>query len=77
MRAARAFLRWSAGDLAQKARIGVQTVRRAEVFEGEIETITRANELAMRGALEGAGVVFLAANEDGPGVRLKGVAKDA
>ena len=71
MRAARALLRWSALDLASASKVGVATIRRAEVVDGEIP-VTLANEAALRGALEAAGVEFT--NGDQPGVRLCRVA---
>jgi hypothetical protein len=67
MRAARALLRWSALDLARASKVGVATIRRAEVAEGEIP-VTSANEAALRRALESAGVEFT--NGERPGVRL-------
>jgi hypothetical protein len=67
MRAARALLRWSALDLAKASKVGVATIRRAEVAEGEIP-VTLANEAALRHALEAAGVEFT--NDEKPGVRL-------
>ena len=70
MRAARALLRWSALDLASASKVGVATIRRAEVVEGEIP-VTLANEAALRRALEAAGVEFIDANGVGPGVRLR------
>jgi hypothetical protein len=70
MRAARALLRWSALDLAAASKVGVATIRRAEVVEGEIP-VTVANEIALRRALEAAGVEFIDENGGGVGVRLK------
>jgi ribosome-binding protein aMBF1 (putative translation factor) len=70
IRAARALLRWSAADLARESALGVNTVRRAEVA-GEETSLTAANELAVRRALEAAGVEFIEENGGGPGVRLK------
>jgi hypothetical protein len=67
MRAARALLRWSALDLAKASKVGVATIRRAEVLDGEIP-VTLANESALRQALEAAGVEFT--NGEHPGVRL-------
>jgi hypothetical protein len=46
MRAARAMLRWSALDLARLSKVGVATIRRVEVIEGEIP-VTAANEAAV------------------------------
>jgi len=70
MRAARALLRWSALDLAAASKVGVATIRRVEVIDGEIP-VTAANEAALRRTLEGAGVEFIDENGGGPGVRLK------
>ena len=70
IRAARALLKWSAQDLASASALGVNTIRRAEVAEAEI-ALTAANSLAVRNALENAGVEFIEENGGGPGVRLK------
>jgi hypothetical protein len=70
IRAARAFLRWRAEDLAGKAALGVATIRRAELTDGET-SMTAANDLAVRRALEAAGVEFIDENGGGPGVRLR------
>jgi len=70
MRAARALLRWTALDLAHTSRVGVATIRRAEVAEGEIP-VTLANEAALRRALESAGIDFIEENGGGEGVRFR------
>jgi hypothetical protein len=70
MRAARALLRWSAEDLAEQSAIGVTTIRRAELTEGET-SLTTANDLAIRRTLETAGIEFIDENGGGPGVRLR------
>jgi hypothetical protein len=70
LRAARALLRWSALDLAKASRVGVATIRRVEVMDGEIP-VTSANEAALRKTLETAGVDFIDENGGGPGVRLR------
>jgi ribosome-binding protein aMBF1 (putative translation factor) len=70
IRAARGLLRWSAEDLARESAVGVNTIRRAEVAEEGI-SLTAANELAIRRALEAAGVAFIDENGGGPGVRLR------
>jgi ribosome-binding protein aMBF1 (putative translation factor) len=70
IRAARALLRWSAIDLARQSSLGVNTIRRAEVAEDRT-SLTSANELAIRRALEAAGVEFIDENGGGPGVRLR------
>src|SRR5689334_2727138 len=70
MRAGRALIRWSAEDLAGASAVSVTTVRRAELTEEET-SMTTANDLAIRRALEAAGVEFIDENGGGPGVRLK------
>src|SRR5262245_11767034 len=70
IRAGRALLRWSAEELAKQSLLSVATIRRAELSE-EQTAMTAANELAVRRALESAGVIFIDENGDGPGVRLK------
>ena len=70
IRAARALLRWSAAELAQASALGANTIRRAEVADNET-SLTAANELAVRHALEAAGVEFIDENGGGPGVRLR------
>jgi hypothetical protein len=70
MRAARGLVRWSADDLAEKAKLGVATIRRSEAVEGAIP-VTPANADAIRRALESAGVIFVDENGEGPGVRLR------
>jgi hypothetical protein len=48
----------------------VNTIRRAEVAE-EGTSLTAANEIAIRRALEASGVEFIDENGGGPGVRLR------
>lgn len=67
MRAARAFLRWRAEDLAKAAKVGVATVRRAEMEDG-VPNMLVNNMLAIKRALESAGIEFT--NRDGPGVQI-------
>jgi transcriptional regulator with XRE-family HTH domain len=70
IRAARALIRWTAKDLARESAVGVTTIRRAELAEGET-SMTAANDLAIRRALESAGVEFIDGNSGGRGVRLR------
>jgi hypothetical protein len=70
LRAARALLRWSAEDLSQRSSVSLRTIRRAELAE-QHTTMTSANNLAVRRALEDAGVEFIDENGGGPGVRLR------
>jgi hypothetical protein len=70
IRAARALLRWTAIDLAAASKVGVATIRRVEVLDGEIP-VTLANEAAIRRALEAAGIEFIEENGTGEGVRFR------
>ena len=70
IRAARGLLRWSAEDLAREAALGLATIRRAESAESET-SMTTANDIAVRRALEAAGVEFIDENGGGAGVRLQ------
>jgi hypothetical protein len=70
IRAARALVRWRAQDLARESSVGVATIRRAELVDSET-SMTTANDLALRRALESAGVEFIDENGGGPGVRLR------
>ena len=70
LRAARALLRWSADELSRRSSVSLRTIRRAEVAEQHM-TMTTANNLAVRRALEDADVEFIDENGGGPGVRLR------
>jgi len=74
IRAGRALVRWRAQDLARESAVGIATIKRAELAAGET-SMTVANDLAVRRALETAGVEFIDANGGGPGVRLTGKPK--
>jgi hypothetical protein len=67
----RPAVRWRAQDLARESSVGVATIRRAELTDDET-SMTAANDLAVRRALEAAGVEFID-NGGGPGVRLRKV----
>lgn len=70
IRAARALVGWSADDLSRESAVSMRTIRRAELSEYET-SMTSANELSIRRALEAAGVEFIDENGGGPGVRLR------
>ena len=69
IRAGRAFLRWSSAQLSENSGVGTATIKRLEVMEGvpsgQVRTI-----LAIKEALESAGVEFTGAPDQNPGVRL-------
>jgi len=56
--------------LAQHSSLGVNTIRRAEATD-HATSLTVANDLAIRRALESAGVEFIDENGGGPGIRLR------
>jgi DNA-binding XRE family transcriptional regulator len=67
-RAARALLAWSQDDLSAKAKVAPKTL---QLFEtGQRDPYSRTLT-ALRSAFEKAGVVFIAENGGGPGVRLR------
>ena len=70
IRAARALVRWSAKDLAERSGVSLNTVQRMEAADGIPGGLTKTLA-AIRAALESAGVIFIASNGDGPGVRLR------
>lgn len=67
-RAARALLDWRQPQLAEAAGVSPSTIRDLE--SGKRQPIQN-NLTAIRHALEAAGVIFIASNGDGPGVRLR------
>lgn len=69
IRAARALLRWSAEDLANRAGIGLATIRRFELQDGVPDGQIRILD-SLKSTLERAGIEFLGAADDKPGVRL-------
>jgi outer membrane receptor for Fe3+-dicitrate len=69
IRAARALIRWSAEE-ARHSSVSVTTIRRAELMPSAT-ALTRANDQAIRRALEQAGIEFIDAEGGGPGVRLR------
>jgi transcriptional regulator with XRE-family HTH domain len=69
LRAARALVRWSIEDLAESSRVAVTTITHAEAQDGPV-SVTAADTQAMRRALEGAGVEFIAEDGGGIGVRF-------
>ena len=70
IRAARSLIRWTAQELARACSLSVATIRRAELKQNET-SLTAANDLAVRRALETAGVELIDENGGGPGVRLR------
>jgi transcriptional regulator with XRE-family HTH domain len=67
-RAARALLDWTQEELAERAGVSRSTVRG---FENGQHELHRASTVVIRTALEQAGVVLIAAGEQGEGVRFQ------
>lgn len=71
MRAGRALLGWTQGELASKSGISIQTINRMEKIG--LGRSTMDNVVAVQKALEAGGLIFLGDEENiegGPGVRL-------
>ena len=70
IRAGRALLNWSAQQLADVSGVGVATIRRMELAQSvpssNAQTLTLVKE-----TFEDAGVEFIGAPNDKPGVRFK------
>ena len=68
-RAARALLGWSQTLLANQAGMSLPTVKRVELGRGP--HVSDEARLALRNAIESAGVMFIDENGGGVGVRLR------
>ncbi|WAC29569.1 helix-turn-helix transcriptional regulator [Ancylobacter sp. SL191] len=64
---ARAALQWSVRDLAEQSGVHRNTITRIEAGAGAHGPTLSA----LRQAFEAAGVIFVAENGEGPGVRLR------
>lgn len=71
IRAAKAIIRWSGEDLAQAAGVSLSSIRRIEAASGIPKYQNMRILLAIKTALEAAGVDFIGSPDDRPGVRLK------
>lgn len=68
LRAARALVNWSQDQLSAESGVPKRTIARLELGDGKPQARTAET---LRGALEAAGVIFVAENGEGPGVRLR------
>lgn len=69
IRGARAMLRWSGKELAERCGVSYPALQRAEAVD-DLPNMQARNLSAIRASLEAAGVEFIAENGGGPGVRL-------
>jgi transcriptional regulator with XRE-family HTH domain len=67
-RAARGLLDWTQQELADRAGIGIVTVRQVEAG---LSKPRRATLEVIKRAMEAAGIEFIDGNGGGPGVRLR------
>jgi len=70
LRAARAILRLEQKALSDASKVSLATIKRLEGTRGEL-VANKPTLAALQRALENAGVVFIAENGGGPGVRLR------
>ena len=66
---ARAALGWSISELSRRSSVSISTIKRLESQNG-LSNATAANIRLIRETLEAAGIEFIGAPDDGPGVRL-------
>lgn len=64
---ARAALDWNLEKLAHESGVSRNTISRFEAGQ----TANRSTVTALRATLESAGIIFIDANGEGPGVRLR------
>jgi predicted transcriptional regulator len=74
MKAARALLAWSQGDLAAASGVSEPTIARLESEDGPVGGRADTSEKLV-GAMEKAGIEFIPENGGGAGVRLAKRAK--
>ena len=70
IRSARAAIGWSIQVLSDKSSVSVRTIKRIESAVGTPNS-TAANLQAIKSTLEAAGIEFVGAPGDRPGIRLR------
>ena len=70
IRLSRLAVGWSQAELADRAHLSIATIQRAEGAEDGPPRITYSNMLAIRRALEDAGISFIE-DEANPGIRWR------
>ena len=70
LRAARGLLNMSVSDLSERTGLAINTIRKAEKTNGPAEVTTASARLLVT-TLAAAGVLFIAADRHGAGVRLE------
>jgi transcriptional regulator with XRE-family HTH domain len=75
IKAARSMLRITVAELSSLSGVGIATIKRIEAHSGVPPANVRTLELITR-ALLNAGIEFVGASDDKPGVRLSFPSKD-
>lgn len=65
------MLRWTGEELAARAGVSLSTIRRLEAVDGVPEGQSLKTLLAITRVLEEAGIEFIGAPDDGPGLRFR------
>ena len=69
IRMARAALKWSAQRLSEESGVALKTVQRIEAMDGVPSSHT-STVTSIQSALEVAGIEFIGAPDDAPGIRI-------
>ena len=70
IRTARAALNWSVKDLSDATGIGTATIVRYEMAEATVPKSRKNNLEILRTCFEAAGIEFIGAPDDAPGLRF-------
>jgi transcriptional regulator with XRE-family HTH domain len=71
IRAARALLNWAQKDLVERSGLSLTTIRRMEDESIGPGRSASDNVQTVKAVLEGAGILFIEKNGNGPGVRMR------
>ena len=69
IRAARHGLKWNVEVLSEKSGVSTRTLKRMEADNG-VPNSNLPNIMAVKAALEAAGIEFIGTPDDGPGIRI-------
>lgn len=69
IRAARLALRWSVLELSERSGVSTSTIKRVEAANG-VPSISARNLAHIQTTLEAAGIEFIGAPDDAPGIRI-------
>ncbi len=70
------MLGWSAKTLATSAGLSLRTIQNIETADDEL-SVRRSSILAVKATLESAGIEFIGARDDAPGIRIHAPKPDA